>query len=1043
MKQPDFLGRYRIQRLVGTGAFASVWLAHDEGLNAPVAVKVLADNWARDDAVRERFFAEARLLRRIDDERVVRVYAIEELADERPYIVMEWADRGTLRQRLDASASGALDVCEAVELAVQLLKGLEVLHAMGIVHRDVNPSNVLFKTVPEHRRRGDELERPLLGDLGLAKDLFKASGFTLPAGTPGYMAPEQRRGTGIVDHRADLYAIGAILNEMLVGTAILAAHGQATTNLQALEARVQRDGLGTTGAKQLETVLNRALENDPADRYGTAGEMAEALSEQLRGRPPRTGPPLSGGSTVRSGGEELRLRLAGTNLAATAPAIIGRESEIARVTTLLAESNVVTLAGPGGVGKTRLAAAVAHARLGKHRDGVWLVELAKVLDDDAVAVEILGQLGIQDQPRKTALARLAEVLAAQHRLLVLDNCEQVVDGCAVVVDALSRECPFVRLLLTSREPLLIEGEAVFRVPPLSLPPEGARSLGDLAGSGATALFAERARAQSPAGFEPTDELAGSIASVCRRLDGMPLALELAAARLRSMSLLQVLERLEHRFALLTSGQRIALPRHRTLKATVDWSYDLLTSVERLLFARLSVFVDGFDLEAAEAVCGSGALAPSEVAGALSSLVDKSLVVAERKGNGVRYRLLATLHEYAAERLADENARLGELDEASALHSDYYLALAENAGGHLDGPTAFTWLDRLDTELANILQAINHALATPEGTVRVLDQFWAARHFWIYARHPAQNRALLNQAIQKAAADLTAGRRSRALLCQGRMLYVIDRKTELLQPMLAALALAREAAEPELEARCLIECCLASVLAADTGTAKGFGVEAVALARRLGDPLLTASALGYYAVVLHYRNSPETEPTFIEALELTERAGAVRTATVLHDNYANFLMSQGRLPEARQHLETALEIQDKKLTTRSLLAHHGLAWVLLQSGDVQCAAMDHADVLRAASMYGNLFWVATAVLALACCATHLGPVELAATLQGSADALMAPLAGQWEPPQSDIRAAHVAGLRERLGSDFDRLYAEGTRLGYDEIVRLSLSVPNRR
>jgi predicted ATPase len=1032
MGQPDFLSGYQVERLVGTGAFATVWLAYDERLRSQVAIKVLADNWSRDDAVRERFFEEARLLRRLDDDHVVRVYTVGELDDGTPYMVMEWADRGTLRQRLDGSPEGGIEPALAIETAIKLLDGLAVVHSMGVVHRDVTPANVLFKTVPEHRRRNNDVESVLLGDLGLAKDLRAGSGFTLVAGTPGYMAPEQSGSLAIVDHRADLYSLAALLTEMLVGTVAFRteAHARGPESMhKALPPAVE----GPEYASRLQQVLSRGLAPDPGARFSSAGEMARALRalSDPKGRPaPAEGAPSV---TGHDGGANPHEGL--TNLAPEASPIVGRERELVALAALLTDHPIVTLTGAGGVGKTRLATAAARARVTEIQDGAWLVELATIRSANAVAPEVLNQLGVPAHSGRGALETLVSVLATQQRLIVLDNCEQVIDAVAALVQALRRGCPGLSLLLTSREPLHVEGEVVLRVPPLSLPPERVDSLWDLSGSGAVALFVERARAHVD-DFKLTDELALPLASLCRRLDGMPLALELAAARLRSMSLLQILDRLDDRFALLTGGSRVAMARQRTLRATVDWSHDLLSPSEQALFRRLSVFIDGFDLDAAEEVCGFGPLGKWDVADGLSSLVDKSLVVADRIGKGVRYGLLETLHQYASESLAHADA--GEVELVSTRHADHFLTLAKRAAPFMGGRFATPWLKRLDGDLANLQLAIDRALVAPGGAERVLDQFWSLRWFWSDARQPGLNMALLDRAMEMAWPELTVTGRSQALLCQGRLLYLVDRRREL-DLVRAALDLARQADDLLLQQKCLCDCCRAYLHTGNVKEALECASEAVAISRQVGDPVSLGAALAVYAEALHHEGSEKTERVYLEALELAERAGAEQTASALHNNYAMLLIDKGDLIDARRHLELTLDRVGNEVTNRTMPTYAGLAWVLLQTGDPKRAAVYQAEVLRAASLNRNGWMVACAVLGLACCATHNGDLSLAAQLHGAADMLLEPVAQQWETMEGNIRAADVLDLKARLGQDFESRYADGRSMAYPDVVKLALSV----
>jgi predicted ATPase len=380
------------------------------------------------------------------------------------------------------------------------------------------------------------------------------------------------------------------------------------------------------------------------------------------------------------------------NLPAQLATFIGREKELSEVRALVASCRLVTLTGAGGCGKTRLGLQLAAGLLDGSGDGVWLVELAAVTDEDGVALAICQALGIASQPGRAALEALLDALALQDVVIMLDNCEHLIGGCAKTADAILRRCPRVHLVVTSREPLGIGGETIHRVPPLSLPGPGDTGPAAAGSSDAVALFIDRARSQGT-NFSVDEATAPLVVSICQRLDGLPLAIELAAARLRSLSLRGLADRLDQRFRLLTGGSRAAPERQQTLEATVGWSYSLLHGAEQLLLGRLSVFAEGFDLDAAEAVCGFGDIEAFDVTGLLGSLVDKSLVVAEPAGEALRYRLLETIRQFAAGRLAEAG---GEAAAVAAAHGAHYLRLAESAAPHLTGPGQGSWLARLDT-----------------------------------------------------------------------------------------------------------------------------------------------------------------------------------------------------------------------------------------------------------------------------------------------------------------------------------------------------------
>ena len=390
------------------------------------------------------------------------------------------------------------------------------------------------------------------------------------------------------------------------------------------------------------------------------------------------------------------------NLPVETSSFVGRERELSEARELLAETRLLTLTGPGGCGKTRLALRMAREAAGEFGNGVWWVDLTSVSDPGLIAQAVARVMGVREVPGRSLLGLLIEHLESGEALLVLDNCEHVIEACAAFVDALLEGCPGLRILTTGREPLRLYGEVSWLVPPLSVPEEGARSSEDLARNEAVRFFAERARAVSP-GFALTDENAPEVACVCERLDGMPLAIELAAASIRVLSTHQVLRRLDDRFLLLTGGDRTAAPRNRTLRATVDWSYDLISEEEQALFRRLSVFAGGFTLEAAEEVCSGADVERRAVLGLLSGLVQKSLLVVVPGGAGGdnRYRMLETIRAYALEKLeaSDEGAALRNR------HAAYFLELAEEAEPELLGPEKARWLEHLEREHDNSRTAL--------------------------------------------------------------------------------------------------------------------------------------------------------------------------------------------------------------------------------------------------------------------------------------------------------------------------------------------------
>jgi predicted ATPase/DNA-binding SARP family transcriptional activator len=510
-----------------------------------------------------------------------------------------------------------------------------------------------------------------------------------------------------------------------------------------LAARLMR-ALHATGRRSAALEVYEQTRKRLVDQLGVepSAELAALHLEILRDESPAQPGPRTPSPVPAS-----PVRHANTNLRAELTSFVGRDAELRQVAELLDAHRLITLTGPGGAGKTRLAVEAARAELGAMPDGVWLVELAPVTDPADVTSTVLSTLGLREQTllnarRPTALwsadppdeeadalGRLLAALARQRTLLVLDNCEHLVAAAALLADRVLAACPQVRIMATSREPLNITGEALWTVGPLTLPPDpAATSLSTeravVHDSASVQLLTQRARAVVP-GFEVTPDNALAVATICRALDGMPLAIELAAARLRTMAPEQVAARLGDRFQLLTGGSRTAVPRHQTLRAVVDWSWDLLDDAERALWRRFSVFTGGATLEAAEQVCSGSGLPPGQVLDLLTALADKSLLTVQH--DPPRYRMLEIIRAYGQERLAEA----GESDELREAHARYFTRLAEASRDHLLAAEQLDWLRRLAADQDNLHAAVRHAVAVGDGPTAVrlaaaLGWYWFLR-----------------------------------------------------------------------------------------------------------------------------------------------------------------------------------------------------------------------------------------------------------------------------------------------------------------------------
>ncbi len=535
------------------------------------------------------------------------------------------------------------------------------------------------------------------------------------------------------------------------------------------------------------------------------------------------------------------------NLPVQLSSFIGREKEMSEIHTLIKTARLLTLTGSGGCGKSRLALQVAANRLDMYPDGVWVVELASVTDSDLVAQEVALVLGVREESGKPLTRTLVESLKPKRLLLLLDNCEHLLESCAHLVDQILRFCPHVQILASSREGLKVTGEQTYRVPSLSLPRTGTDTHPvQVQQSEAVLLFTERVKLCQP-GFAITRQNAASVASIFRRLDGMPLAIELAAARVRALPVEEICSRLDQRFRLLTGGSRTALPRQQTLRALIDWSYDLLSEAEKKLLRRLSVFSAGWALRAAEAVCSEGGIDESEVMDLLSSLVDKSLVTLhdpladETHDETGRFGLLETIRQYTRDRLLES----GEMGELRRRHCEWFLWYAEEAAKQLRGADQARWHRSLEMEHENIRAALawcaEELADDPEAVPKELRFTIALWRFWEVRGYYSDGLGHLEAVLEHSKACGATRERAAALNAAGALAIAIDhaKASALLQEGLAT----RRALEDSQGISASLN--NLGVLAAAEGRyseARAFYEESLTIIRGLGDHQGTATAL---------------------------------------------------------------------------------------------------------------------------------------------------------------------------------------------------------
>jgi len=604
------------------------------------------------------------------------------------------------------------------------------------------------------------------------------------------------------------------------------------------------------------------------------------------------------------------------NLPAQVSSFIGREAELAAVRALVGRSRLVTLTGVGGAGKTPLGLQVAAGLADGTGDGVWFADLAPLGDPDLVAMTVADVLGVRQEPGRPVLSTVVAAVGGRSLLVLLDNCEHVIGACAKLADGLLRGCPHLALLATSREPLGVDGERVYRVPSLRTPGDG-DDAGAIRASEAVRLLADRAAEQGvPLGEdERTAQVAGRI---CRRLDGIPLAIELAAARLRGMPAGELEARLDERFALLTGGSRAGLPRQQTLRAMVDWSWELLTGAERAVLARLSTFAGRFGLPAAEAVAAGPEVAPGEVLGLLGALVDKSLVQFDRTGTGPgRYRLLETVRQYAAGRLDALGAAAAQA--ARLAHRDYYLALAEAAAPQLVGPDQAAWLDRLDAELGNLRAAIAFSLTQPDPApgLRLASSL---RVYWRARGHAAEGAEALRAMLDAPAARGATLPRARALAAAARLLQQTGGYAIAGDYCEEALAIARAAGDDYLVAGLLRIRAVILLRQGQPGAALLVIESGLGLAHHLGEPYLTARLLSARAYAMNAQGDPAgAARDAAESARLFRQAGDRLGVGQMLGNLGYYELSAGDLEAARRHLAESHDIA-RPLNDRYSIVH---------------------------------------------------------------------------------------------------------------------------
>jgi non-specific serine/threonine protein kinase len=924
---------------VGRGGFGVVYRCTQLALDRVVAVKVLT---AKLDEKRERFMREQRAMGRLTGHpNIVGVLQVGETASGHPYLVMQYHRQGSLEARI--RQLGTLPLDEVVRLGVKMAGALHTAHQRGILHRDVKPANILLTDYGE----------PALSDFGIAHipGAFKTATGTF-TGSPAFAAPETLSGDPPSEF-SDVYGLGATLFAALTGHAAFERRSGEQMVKQFLRiASESAPDLRETGIPDdMCTIVERAMSRDPADRP-SAASLGEEI-QRLQRRQGFTVDEMLLQPEPESGRPEARVVAAGArrplgNLPLELTSFVGRRTELSEVSSLLSASRLVTLTGIGGVGKTRLALRAATEARRDFPDGVWLVELGDLRDGSMLVDVVAESLGVRDDSARPLREVLVEFLCPRKLLLVLDNCEQVVDEAAKLTETLLRACSELRILATSREALVIGGESVLRLLPLAFPNEDDESTPrGLSSFDAVALFAERAAAAVPH-FELTEDNRTTVARICARLDGLPLAIELAAARLRAISPEQILERLADRYTLLTRGSRNAPMRQQTLGWSVGWSYDLCTSAEQQLWDQLSVFAGSFELEAAQDICADG-LTPEELLDRLSALVDKSILIRKEYDGIVRYRLLETLRDYGRDQIRQTNRYL----ELRRRHADWCRRLVHDAAADWFSPRQVQWMQRLDREGLNIRSALEFSLTdSPETALEIAG---TVHPFGLARGRLTEMRRWLDRSLAATPSEPSLDR-VRALHGATLMAALLGDVTAATARTAEGQALVEQLADPEAHAMVSI---------ADGFTALVSGEFDRACARfedaldAVDDVALQVAAMLLLGWALEFRGEMGRALIWQEkGLALAESRGES-----VYREYALWSLGigwwrHGQPIRAEQLLMEALRLThlvgDPRQAAASL---EGLAWIALETHDVRRAAV----LLAAAEALGRTVAASTVVL----------------------------------------------------------------------------------
>lgn len=717
---------------------------------------------------------------------------------------------------------------------------------------------------------------------------------------------------------------------------------------------------------------------------------------------------------------------------------IGREKEIGEIKERLGRARLLTLTGPGGSGKTRLSLEVAAEVLDlkQFENGIWFVELAPLSDPALLPQTVAMTLAVREEPGRPVSSSLMDYLRDKTLLLILDNCEHLIEACAKLAEQLLRACPHLKILASSREALGIAGEVPYRVPSLSLPDPSHLSVLTLANYEAVRLFIDRAMTLQPT-FAVNDRNAAAVAEICGRLDGIPLALELAAARVKVLDVEQIAKKLDDRFHLLTGGNRTALPRQQTLRAAIDWSYDLLSEPERVLLRRLAVFAGGWDLEAAENICQGGTIGLDDVLDLLTNLVDKSLVQVDEQKSGARYRMLETIRQYAAEKLTES----GEATLVWKRDLEYFCRLTERAEPELGGANPIDWLNRLELERDNLRAVLERSQTAEGGAELGLRTTGALWWFWEQRGYFAEGRERLATALARAGELKQSLPYAKGLATAAHLAYRQGDHS-------AAKALAEESLTVyrQIGDKRGIAFVLSALgrIAWDLGdyeTGLGLFEESLALSIEVDDKKWAAFVLGDLAyAALRPGDYPTAKARLTQVLALSQETGDKYATGFALSGLGEVALRQGDYAGATRLLEDSLELREHIGDKRGVGVSLGtLGWVAMRQEDWIKAKARVGASLEVRKEIGDKGGIAWCLERLAEIAEARGQFAQAVRVFGAAASLRASIGSFIDPVDQPEYERRLTSLRMTLGEEsFAAALAEGGALTLQQAIALALN-----